>query len=254
MQRLWRNGCLQADSSWRLPSEQEGISAFETMRSIRGRLFALPRHLARLQSSCVLLGLPLPEVSPLSATLQELASSLPGNVVVRVRIGPDGQWIHTSPLNERRLGRPLRLATLTPSRRDQSLALAKHTRREQWRIQARDRAVDELLWVRDGAILETHQGNVFGEVEGRLVTPPLDGSILPGVTRACLIEAGLAAGFPIVEDRLPTTHRGPLWVSSTLKGLAPVTHVDGRPHPIGDLGEVLAQVYAKLLDADAPDP
>ena len=40
----------------------------------------------------------------------------------------------------------------------------------------------------DGAVLEASRANLFAVRDGALFTPPLDGRILPGVTRARVIE------------------------------------------------------------------
>ena len=50
---------------------------------------------------------------------------------------------------------------------------------------------DALLVDQDGYVLETSVANVFVRINDRLVTPPLDGRILPGIWRQVLIEEGV---------------------------------------------------------------
>ena len=76
----------------------------------------------------------------------------------------------------------------------------------------RDRALVEALAHRlgaiplivdaDGAVLEAAHANLFVVEGDRLVTPPADGRLLPGVTRARVIAATGAAEEPIDLDRL----------------------------------------------------
>jgi len=59
-----------------------------------------------------------------------------------------------------------------------------------------------LLLTRAGALLETTRANVFLLRDGELATPPLDGSILPGVTRAVVLERARALGVAAREATL----------------------------------------------------
>src|SRR5690606_10621890 len=68
---------------------------------------------------------------------------------------------------------------------------------------ARAAGADEaLLCAIDGAVLETEVGNLFGQLDGRWVTPPADGRLLPGVARQVLLEGLAAAGSPAEEREL----------------------------------------------------
>ncbi|HZG24628.1 MAG TPA: aminotransferase class IV, partial [Chitinophagaceae bacterium] len=62
---------------------------------------------------------------------------------------------------------------------------------------------EALLNDMNGNVAEGPGANVFFEKNGRLVTPP-PGNILPGITRATVIEICQALGIP-VEERLFTT-------------------------------------------------
>ena len=55
------------------------------------------------------------------------------------------------------------------------------------------RGIDQILWVHDEKILEVGACNIFFMIKGKdgvigIVTPPLDGSVLPGITRKSLIQ------------------------------------------------------------------
>jgi para-aminobenzoate synthetase/4-amino-4-deoxychorismate lyase len=59
-----------------------------------------------------------------------------------------------------------------------------------------------LLVSGSGALLETTRANVFLLRDGELATPPLDGSILPGVMRAVLLEQARRLGIATREAPL----------------------------------------------------
>ena len=169
---------------------------------------------------------------------------------MRVQLGRGLELIRVSPFVEERWARPLTLASVAPAVLDLELAQAKHCSRGHWERGAAARGVDELLWVDpQGLLLETHQGNVFAEVRGGLLTPPLDGRILAGVTRGALLAAGEAGGLPLRVAPVALDQAEALWVSSSLKGLAPVRTLDGKALKRGELG---AALLAALVSAEAP--
>ena len=68
------------------------------------------------------------------------------------------------------------------------------------------RGFDQSLWLDPQtrtSIEELSGMNVFAVIEGRLHTPQLSGSILPGITRDSLIELARSLGFEVVEERMP---------------------------------------------------
>jgi anthranilate synthase/aminodeoxychorismate synthase-like glutamine amidotransferase len=63
--------------------------------------------------------------------------------------------------------------------------------------------VEQLLLVdANGDVLETDRGNVFAVIDGILHTPPLDGRLLPGVTRAAVLRLAAEAGIGTKEAPL----------------------------------------------------
>ena len=59
-----------------------------------------------------------------------------------------------------------------------------------------------LLDADDDALLEGSRGNLFLVRDGVLLTPPADGRLLPGVTRARVIELAGRAGIEVREEPL----------------------------------------------------
>ena len=71
---------------------------------------------------------------------------------------------------------------------------------------AKAKGYDQSLWLDPGtrtAIEELSGMNFFAVIEGRIVTPKLSGSILPGITRDSLIELAGSLGYDVAEETMP---------------------------------------------------
>jgi para-aminobenzoate synthetase / 4-amino-4-deoxychorismate lyase len=169
------------------PDPARGV--FETIRVERGRALYLEDHLARLRNSArELYGagfeLRLPELPDRPCRL-------------RVTVLPSGEvTVELAPLGEPNL-------VLAPWTVPGGLGAHKWADR---------RAIDEatqrlgatpLILDEDGSVLEAAWANVWVREGDRLVTPPADGRLLPGVTRARLLRTGPhAAEEPLTLERL----------------------------------------------------
>ena len=107
-----------------------------------------------------------------------------------------------------------------------------------------------LLVDLDGLVLEAAWASVFAfGPDAVLRTPPLDGRILPGTTRARAVLAARELGLAVSEEPLPlaSLHGArEAFVTSALRGVHPVASVDGRP--LRALGAVTAAL-ARALQA-----
>ncbi|GGU41219.1 branched-chain amino acid transaminase [Streptomyces violascens] len=91
---------------------------------------------------------------------------------------------------------------------------------------------DALLLTSSGHISESSAANVFLVRSGVLHTPPVEAGILPGITRATILELARAAGIPTVERPLAHAEAytaDELFVTGTAIGVVPVRSVDDRP-------------------------
>jgi para-aminobenzoate synthetase/4-amino-4-deoxychorismate lyase len=104
-----------------------------------------------------------------------------------------------------------------------------------------------LLVDGDGSVLEAAWGNVWAIEGERLVTPPNDGRILPGVTRARLLRSSLGptAEEEITLERLREADG--VFLTSALRGAVPA-RVEGGPEP----HPLVATLAEALLTARAP--
>lgn len=87
-----------------------------------------------------------------------------------------------------------------------------------------------LLLDADGSVLEASRASVFAVRKGILVTPPLDGRILPGVARAMLIEVAGFAGLEVREESLTAADliaAEEVFLTGSVRGVEPAASLDG---------------------------
>jgi para-aminobenzoate synthetase/4-amino-4-deoxychorismate lyase len=93
-----------------------------------------------------------------------------------------------------------------------------------------------LLVGTDGTVFEATRANVFAVRGGRLLTPPLDGSILPGVARAAVLAVAGELGLEQREERLDLDLLGDadeVFLTGSLRGVEPVRALDGTEFALG---------------------
>ncbi len=100
----------------------------------------------------------------------------------------------------------------------------------------------EALFVKDGVLIEGSHSNLFGVVDGVLVTYPSCNYILSGISRAIVLQIARALDIPTREgpilypDHVP--HIQELFLSGTTTEVMPVTTLNGekvgngRPGPV----------------------
>ena len=248
--RIWVDGVEGAGLPGDDPGFTRGWNAFETFRTYGESPFRLEPHLDRLIASCEQMALGVPDRAQLTAELWEHMS--PDAVHRLTLTGGGHRVLHIFPVDESRIGAPVTSATF-PFRPIGSLpGTVKHGSRAAWMMAAHQLGVTEVLFVDEGFILEANRSNVFAVIEDQVWTPPLDGRQLAGITRSAMLEAAAHIGLPVREA--PLSVDAPfdeMYLSSTLKELAPVVQLDGRDGPGGGpIGEILLQAFRDLVDAE----
>lgn len=102
---------------------------------------------------------------------------------------------------------------------------------------------------RDGFVTEGIAYNVFAVKNGRLLTAPLNRDILPGVTRAVVIELARAEGIEVAEtlfDAFELAASDEVFICSTLELAVPVIEIAGRKVGTGRPGPV-SRRFGRLL-------
>lgn len=227
-----------------------GDLVFEVLRSYGGRPFRLEAHLDRLAASGARLGFVVPSHHVWRAEVAHaLAGRAPEDSALRL-IATRGVGLGLDPAGASDPTRFVIAAALPPPPDPSGGGVAVVTRPAGGRAcpdaksgdylgavlhtaAARSAGVYEALLVHeDEAIREGATSNVFGVKGRRLVTPPLDGRILPGVTRAVVLGLAEARGMevewaPLELRRLDALDE--LFLTASLRELVPVVSVDGRP-------------------------
>ncbi len=103
----------------------------------------------------------------------------------------------------------------------------------------------------DASVLEAAWANVWLLDSDRLITPPLDGRVLPGVTRARVI--GLARSLGLSVDERPVSlsqaRAGQPMLTSSLQLAAAAAFGDG-PEPDQDAVATIGRIRRALLETD----
>jgi branched-chain amino acid aminotransferase len=108
----------------------------------------------------------------------------------------------------------------------------------------------------EGHVVGGAVSNVFLIQGRRLRTPDRGSGILPGITRAALIEVAGEAGLDVSEERLQVDDlysADEMFFANTLMECLPVAAIDGRafaPAP-GELTRALHRAFHELLGREA---
>ena len=101
------------------------------------------------------------------------------------------------------------------------------------------------LIVDGGAVLEASRANLFAVRDGALFTPPLDGRILPGITRMRVLEIAEEVGIDASEAELSHDDlraADEVFLTGSVRGVEPVSALDGTPLATrGDLSTRLSK-------------
>ncbi|MGY8813257.1 MAG: D-amino acid aminotransferase [Gammaproteobacteria bacterium] len=90
----------------------------------------------------------------------------------------------------------------------------------------------EAILIRDNNVTEGAASNVFAVKDNIILTPPIDGKILQGITRDLLVELMLDANMQVNEKNIPEKalfDADEIWLTGSTTGVAPVLKLNGKP-------------------------
>lgn len=224
------------------PRPDPGRGVFETLLVNGGRPVALEDHLARLGTSvATLYDLALPDEAGAEiergAALLELGR-------LRLDVTPDGSMSVTTAEIDPAILFPREGLELTPV--EVPGGIGGHKWADRRLIEAAEAAVSSPLLVDpdDGAALEGTRSNLFVVAGGAVITPPADGRLLPGTTRAHAIGVVRGLGLELREERVDLAAADEVFLSGAVRGVQAVVRCEG----VGDWdsGEITARVGAEL--------
>ncbi len=256
-----------------------GDGLFETMRAYSGQVFRLDAHLARLMAGAEQLYLQLPMPTEELQTIvqktlkeSELASAYIRLTVTRGVGGSPSEldastasvtvWVRALAGYPAQLYETGMSALLSQTRRNEysllsTLKTLNYLDSLLARAAAQRAGADEAIFLNtSGQLAEASASNLFIVADGRVLTPPIEAGILPGITRACVLELCGAEGISIQEQPLEL-HRLPVakeaFLTNSLMEIMPLTSFAGKEIGSGQPGEItrqLQQAYRSLADEE----
>ncbi len=250
-----------------------GDGLFETIRVAQGRPFRLAQHLERLARGADFLKIKLPFTAK---EIQKFAGELIGknnlpDAVLRVTLtrGPGARGYSTKgadqptlaltlqPLPPENGGEPLLWSLVTSSFRipaSDALSSFKSTSKilnVLARAEAEEKGADEALLVNtNGEVAETAGGNIFWIYRDKICTVPTGRGVLPGITRAVVLEIcqalGLETNKRVIKPEMLRNAEG-IFVTQSALGLIPVAAFDGQPVAPSPLVDQIASAYSEML-------
>ncbi len=225
---------------------EHGLGLFETLRSWSGHATLLDRHLSRLRRSAEELGLPidlsaLPDSEAVAILLR--ANGVEGDAMLRITLTGGLSASHGSTLW-------MRSAPLPPPIREEgavvaldswevapSNPLARHKTLNYWE---RRRAFEEARRVDLDEVLSTGPRTCYWEgsrtnlfiVRGvTMMTPCLDGPIVPGIMRGLVLEHARALMREVSEvpslSRVELRGADEVFLTNSVRGILPVRRAVG---------------------------
>ena len=256
-----------------------GHGLFETMRVYNGKVFRLKQHVQRLEKAAALLQWPkLPSQGEISkAIISVLDNNQLSNASVRLTLSrgigtarPDpgscGQPVMTvfaSPLPPPLPIEGWNIATVTLQRNLSSplvtIKSANYLDNILAKAKAKAQGAHEALMLNTaGFVAEGSMSNLFLVTQGKLITPDENSGILPGITRACIIELAQTAGIPFEIRRVKPeelTGADEIFLTSSIMEVIPINMLDGRligkKHTeTGSITLKLAKLYRELTEKE----
>lgn len=257
-----------------------GDSVYEVLRTARGRPFLLKEHLARLRESGRRIYFEVPwSDDEIERRMQALAARFPPvelyfRVIATRGPGPlsllpdgcdrPGLYIlarELEPYPARLYTEGCRVAVVPrlrndPRAMDPAAKTGNYLNNLLGLVEARRMGADDALFLNaEGHLTESTTSNVWVVEGGRALTPPLGEGLLAGITRDWLLRALPGAGVPVGEaviDRARLDRAAEVFLSGTVKGVMPVSHIDGRrvsAEVPGPVTRRAAALYAAALAA-----
>jgi branched-chain amino acid aminotransferase len=254
-----------------------GDGLFETMRVVSGKPFRWSQHLERLERGAEFLKIPLPVPPP---ALRDFAAQLISknrmpDALLRLTLSRGVAPRGYSPRGARQ---PTVVMSLNPAQAispgteprwrlvTSSFLLPANEPLAQFktcnklpqilaRAEADDAKADEALLLNtDGQVAEGASSNLFWIKDGAVCTPPLASGILPGVTRAVVLEISRDWGLTVRESGITRTElyeTDGIFLSLSSVGIAEGASLDGRALSSSPLTARIGKAYARRLESSA---
>ncbi|MGK2932323.1 MAG: aminotransferase class IV [Solirubrobacterales bacterium] len=229
-----------------------GDGVFEVLRAYGPNLFTLEDHLDRLGRSAASIDLDIDRAAIESETLSLLERAEGADCLVRMVATRAGRRIITL---ENLLDHPrsISLATVTYSpsvilNGVKSLSYAANM--QATRVAKKAGAMEALLVMPDGSVLEAPTSTLFWVSRGKLRTTALEIGVLDSITRDRIIEAmDVEVGRFQIDDVMKASEA---FLASTTREVQPVDSIDGQAIPVepGEMTKASAAAFTAALNSD----
>jgi branched-chain amino acid aminotransferase len=271
VKRVWHN-TKPAKETVAMSAHDRGLTLgdglFETIAVSSGVALWRFEHLERMRGAAETLGIPFPEAD-IENAIDALTHRARGHHVLRLTLtrGKGGRGLAgeirkptliatLDPLDAKLRFQPVRLVTSSVRRNMHSPASGMKTLSYTDNVLAAREAAaagadDALMLNSVGRIACSAIANVFLEMDGKLVTPPLSEGILPGIMRGAVLRVARHLGIPAREKQVKPAEAARadgLFLSNSLRFIRPVAALDGRRY--GQRSMIVEALSRALLNAE----
>lgn len=258
-----------------------GDSVYETIACLSGRLIFLVEHLDRLERSARHTYLQVPPRLEIETAIRKtVAATGEASARVRVMVTRGAGAIDLDPRTATGpslivIAQPLGAPSDEMLEKGVAVAVARSSRVAATAVgpkvksgnylgsvlaiaevrQKFPAANEALMCSSDGSLAEGATSNVFLVEKGAISTPATTVGILDGVTRAKILELARGQEFTVREESFLAPERlhsaDEVFLTSAVRGILPVTSVDGTPVGDGKPGPVaqrLRILYEQLMN------
>ena len=272
---VFLNGQFLSEAEAVVPVNDRGFmygdGLFETLRVVNGKPFRMAQHLERMTRGADFLKIKPPftpkELEKFARQLTE-HNQMP-DAILRVTLtrgpgtrgyAPNGassptivMTLHAAPP----LDKPVEWNLVTSSFRipaSDALASFKTTSKilhVMARVEATEKGADEALIINtNGEVAETASGNLFWVYQDKICTVPTGRGVLPGITRAIVLEIcqglGLQTNKRVIKPEALRNSQG-LFVTQSAFGIVPIVLFDGEPITPSPLVDQISSTYNQML-------
>jgi branched-chain amino acid aminotransferase len=248
-----------------------GDGLFETVRVANGWLFRMPQHLERLSRGANFLKISLPftarELHQFAEQLvqkNEMTEAVLRMTLTRGR-GDRGYTsktnspptvaitLHNAPSPENPVQWNLITSSFHVLAADplSSFKTLNKLTHVMARAEAVEKGADEALLINtNGEVAETASGNIFWIYNERICTTPTGRGVLPGITRAVVLEIcqtlGLQTNKRVIKPEALRNSEG-IFLTQSAHGIVPIATFDGEPVATSPLVDQIFNAYHESL-------
>jgi branched-chain amino acid aminotransferase len=273
--QVFLNGQFLSEADAMVPVNDRGFllgdGLFETMRVVGGKSFRFAQHMERMTRGADFLKIKLPftpkELEKFAGQLIE-QNKMPDSIlrVTLTRgVGERGynfndeckptvvMALHAAPSLQNHaewnlVTSSFRIPAADPLSSFKTTSKILHVMA---RAEAKEKGSDEALLINtNGEVAETASGNLFWIYQDNICTVPTGRGVLPGITRAVVLEIcqslGLQVSKRVIKTEALRNSHG-IFITQSAFGIVPVIMFDGEPVAPSPLVDQISNAYNEML-------